>query len=134
MRPTLGTSRLQRQVLYSTSKGVNSSSVSLLVCVFFVATYRKDLISVRGHKKNTDLQKSWNIYVFVCSHSVLPTNMTYEYLFNFFWESHSGWPKPLLYKGRCTIITVLVDYYKPFLLCTQFFCLFCFCLVSLHGD
>ena len=70
----------QRQVLYSASKGVNSS---VGLCFFFVATYRNDLISVGGHKKNTDLQKKWNISVFY-SHSVLPTKMTYGNLFVFF--------------------------------------------------
>ena len=93
MRPTLGTSRPQRQVLYSASKGVNSS-VGLS---FFVATYRNDFISVGGHKKNTELQKNWNISVFFCSHSVFPTKTTYGNLFNFaFLESHSGWPNTLL--------------------------------------
>ena len=51
--PTLGTSHPQRQVLFSASKGVNSS---VGLC-FIVAIYRNDLISVGGHKKNTDLQK-----------------------------------------------------------------------------
>ena len=37
----------------SASKGVNS----YVGLCFFVATYRDDLISVGGHKKNTDLQK-----------------------------------------------------------------------------
>ena len=42
--------------------------------------------------------------------------------------------KPLLYKGRCTVITVYS--YKPILLCRALLkmFLFCFCLVSLHGD
>ena len=66
MMPTSGTSGPQRQVLStSASKDVNSS---VGLC-FFVATYRNDLISVGGHKKNTDR--------FFCSHSVLPTIMTY---------------------------------------------------------
>ena len=60
MMPTLDTSGPQRQGLYGTSKGVNSS---VGLC-FFVATYRNDLISVGdqvisvdGHTKNTDQKK-----------------------------------------------------------------------------
>ena len=41
--------------------------------VFFSgATYRNNLISVGGHRKNKDLQKIWTIFFF-CSHSALPT-------------------------------------------------------------
>ena len=80
---TLGTFLPQRQVLYSASKGVNSS---VGLC-FFVATYRND------HKKNTDLQKKLEHFRVFRSHSVLPTKMTYENSFMFvFLESHSGWP------------------------------------------
>ena len=57
MMPTLGTSGPQRQILYSASKGVNGS---VGLC-FFVATYKNDLVSVGGHRKNTDLQKNKKI-------------------------------------------------------------------------
>ena len=104
MMPTLGTSGPQRQVLYSASKGVNSS-VGLR---FFVVTYRKYLAYLPKKKKEN--------FRFFCSHSVLPTKMTYGNLFVFgFWstvghsvlptkinygnlfivgflKSHSGWP------------------------------------------
>ena len=86
---TLGIFRPQSQVLYSASKGVNSS-VGLLG--FFVSTYKNDLISVGGHKKHTDLQKKMEYFRGFVSHSVLPTKMTYKKLFIFvFLESHSGW-------------------------------------------
>ena len=66
--PTLGTYRPQRQVLCSASNGVNSS---VGLC-FFVVTYRNDLNSVGGHKKNTDLQKKWNIPVFFAPIACFP--------------------------------------------------------------
>ena len=69
MMPTLGMSGPQRQVLYSTSKGVNSS---VGLC-FFVAAYRNDLISVGGHKKNIDLQQQkWNISGFFAPIACFP--------------------------------------------------------------
>ena len=86
-----------------------------------MATYRNDLISVDDHNENTDLQIYIYIYLetypFFCSHSVLPTKMTYgNLIISVFWspiavghsvlltkitygnfyfvflESHSGWP------------------------------------------
>ena len=84
---------------------------------FFVTTYKNDLISVGGQKKTqTDKKKEhfryfcshsvlptkmtygyWSIFVFLSpiavGYSVLPTKMTYGNLFIFvFLESHSGWP------------------------------------------
>ena len=87
--PTLGTYRPQRQILCSASNGVNSS---VGLC-FFVVTYRNDLNSVGGHKKNTDLQKKMEHSRLFCSHSVLPTKMNCGNLIIFvFLEYHSGWP------------------------------------------
>ena len=48
-------------------------------CVFSVATYRNDLISVGGHKKNLDLQKtSWTISVFFASVARFPQKQPTE--------------------------------------------------------
>ena len=69
----------QQQVLYSASKGVNSS---VGLC-FFVATSRNDLISVGGHKKNTDLQFFSGPFRIFCSHSALPTKIIDGNLFVF---------------------------------------------------
>ena len=72
------TSRPQRQVLYSASKGVNSS-VGLLC-----SPTKMRLISVGGHKKKTDLLKKLEHFsVFDPPNSVLPTKMTYGNLFIF---------------------------------------------------
>ena len=102
MRSTLGTSRPQRQVLYSALKGVNSS------VVFFLwppTEYRNDLITVDGHKKKHKTYKTnCNISVFFCSHSVLPTEMTCGKMFIFvFLKSHSGCDPNKFCGGKKTI-------------------------------
>ena len=58
---------------------------------FFVAIYRNDLVSVGDHQKNTDPQKKTGTFPLFCSHSVLPSKMTYGNLFVlFFWSPMAG--------------------------------------------
>ena len=84
---SLGTSiSSPRQVLYSASKGVNSS---VGLCFFL---WSPTEFPVGDHKKKHRPTKfSGPFPFFVCSHSALPPNITYINLsiFVFFW-SHSG--------------------------------------------
>ena len=80
--PPWGTSDPQRQVLYSASKDMNSSSVGRLC--FFVATYRNDLIFRRvATKKTQTYKKKWNVSVFLLPERALPTKMISGNLFHF---------------------------------------------------
>ena len=94
MRLTLGTSGPQRQILYSASKGI------------FVWPHTEEMISFPqvASKKNTykKIIKTEH-FRFLCSHSMLPTKMTYGNLFILvFWSPiavghHSVLPTKMTY-------------------------------------